>query len=753
MGKRSNAIAKVSQAEELHFEEIEDSSSDEEENDDLEAELPSDSEHNSSDDGSEEINEAITDYYEAVAARQGKNASGDNDQPPSPRPITANDNNEDDPASDSSEDERPNTNTVGQVPLEWYNEEEHIGYDIDGNKIIKKGRRDALQRFLARADSAGRELRTVYDEYNDEEIVLTKEELAMIQRIRQGKFPHTEANPFEPENDWFTRNVEVMPLSGAPEPKRRFIPSKWEEMKVVKLVRALRKGWIKKDQGDAGRPETYLLWDDDGKAGNGGVDKTAAGLTYIPAPKAKLPGHAESYNPPKEYLPTEEEKAAFKLLDEEDRPAFLPVSFDALRRVPAYDSFIKERFERCLDLYLCPRTRRKRIIIDNPENLVPQLPKPKDLQPFPSQLSVRYVGHQGAIMCLAPDSTGQWLLTGSRDGRVRLWEVSTGRCMKQWCVGNSRDKDNGGGREAVTAVAWCPRPSLSSLAAAAVGKRLLLLPTGTGSEEVQFHVDKALSDALKAYINEEGAKAVWRQWSDGEGEKENKDDDASPPPAAAVEILHKFQLKHVTWHGQGDYFATVAPTGNTAAVLVHQLSKAASQNPFRKNRGRVVRVLFHPIKPFFFVASQQHVRIYNLTKQALAKKLLGSNGLITSMAIHPTGDHLIVGSEDRRVAWYDLDLSNKPYKALRHHTAGVRGAAFHKQYPMFASSSDDGAVHVFHGMVYADLMSNPLIVPVKILKGHKVVDSEGVLDVAFHPKQPWVFTAGADGVACLFVNA
>ena len=33
-------------------------------------------------------------------------------------------------------------------------------------------------------------------------------------------------------------------------------------------------------------------------------------------------------------------------------------------QVPAYASFIKERFERCLDLYLCPRTRRKRLIIE-----------------------------------------------------------------------------------------------------------------------------------------------------------------------------------------------------------------------------------------------------------------------------------------------------------------------------------------------------------------------------------------------------
>ena len=85
--------------------------------------------------------------------------------------------------------------------------------------------------------------------------------------------------------------------------------------------------------------------------------------------------------------------------------------------------------------------------------------------------------------------------------------------------------------------------------------------------------------------------------------------------------------------------------GNTQAVLVHQLSKHTTQNPFRKNRGRVVRVLFHPLKPFLFVATQNHVRVYNLAQQALAKKLIGGSGSITSMAIHPGGDHVIVGSE------------------------------------------------------------------------------------------------------------
>lgn len=45
-------------------------------------------------------------------------------------------------------------NTVGDVPLEWYNDEKHIGYDITGKKIKKKERQDKLDSFLASADDS-----------------------------------------------------------------------------------------------------------------------------------------------------------------------------------------------------------------------------------------------------------------------------------------------------------------------------------------------------------------------------------------------------------------------------------------------------------------------------------------------------------------------------------------------------------------------------------------------------------------------
>lgn len=107
---------------------------------------------------------------------------------------------------------------------------------------------------------------------------------------------------------------------------------------------------------------------------------------------------------------------------------------------------------------------------------------------------------------------------------------------------------------------------------------------------------------------------------------------------------------------------------------MHQLSKGKSQAPFNKLKGRVQRVIFHPSKPLFFVATQQSVRIYNLMKQEMIKKLQSGVKWISSIDIHPggkiqksyyTGDNIIVGSYDKRLCWFDTDLSTKPYKTLR----------------------------------------------------------------------------------------
>jgi ribosome biogenesis protein ERB1 len=105
--------------------------------------------------------------------------------------------------------------------------------------------------------------------------------------------------------------------------------------------------------------------------------------------------------------------------------------------------------------------------------------------------------------------------------------------------------------------------------------------------------------------------------------------------------------------------------GGNQTILVHQLSRGESQNPFLKIKGKVQKVSFHPAKPFFFIATEQSIRVYNLLKHHLIQKLQTNFQAISSIDIHPQGDHLIVGSHDNRVAWFDMDISTKPFKVLK----------------------------------------------------------------------------------------
>ena len=114
---------------------------------------------------------------------------------------------------------------------------------------------------------------------------------------------------------------------------------------------------------------------------------------------------------------------------EEREKEYLPQKYDSLRRTPAYDQFVKERFERCLDLYLAPRIRKNRLNID-PNSLLPKLPRPEELRPFPTVASIEYAGHEGRVRSVAIDPSGHWLASGGDDGTVRVWGLADGK--QQW---------------------------------------------------------------------------------------------------------------------------------------------------------------------------------------------------------------------------------------------------------------------------------------------------------------------------------
>ena len=322
----------------------------------------------------------------------------------------------------------------------------------------------------------------------------------------------------------------------------------------------MRKGWIKlpeeerKEREKKKEKKYYMIWTDEDQLSK---EARMRKKMHIDAPKVRMPGHAESYNPPAEYLMSKDELEAWKEMDPQERKQnFIPQKYGSMREVPRYADDVKERFERCLDLYLCPRQviRRRKI---QAEKLLPQVPKPQDLRPFPTRLAITYEGHTERVrgpffFCssffrkminllqsgISVSPSGEFMASASEDKTVKVWEVETGRCMQTF------DFD-----EIVQAVAWNPNPAIPVLAVA-VERAIHLIDPLLSSSATQI-TQKMFAGASKDL---RWTKAADEEWQRGWRVSIN------------IEVLSTV----LKWHPKGDYLVSVAPKSKTGGVMIHR---------------------------------------------------------------------------------------------------------------------------------------------------------------------------------------
>ena len=343
-------------------------------------------------------------------------------------------------------------------------------------------------------------------------------------------------------------------------------------------------------------------------------------------------------------------------------------------------------------------------------------------------------------MAVSVEVNGLYLASGDESGTVIVWDVYTGRLLKQYTFG-----------EPVHDVQWNKNKDIQLLAVATDGDQVIIINPGLLPLEQSKSTDQLLLGYYKNHTINLQQEAVPDSNAPGtshsslslleekEGRKKGKKQQKTRWEYLEIEaeeyrtqgrrVSVKLEVvpKKLVWHSKGDYFATVAEfTQTSSQVMIHSLSKSKSQVPFAKSKGIVECVEFHPERPYFFVATRRSVYVYNLQKQTLIKKFSSPAKWISSIAIHPKGDNFIVGTYDKRIVWFDMDMGSKPYKILKYSDKAVRRVDFHPKYPLFASASDDGSVYIFHGMVYEDLTQNALILPLKLLQGHKVLKGLGI---------------------------
>ena len=385
---------------------------------------------------------------------------------------------------------------------------------------------------------------------------------------------------------------------------------------------------------------------------------------------------------------------------------------------------------------MCPRLTRKKINVQDPNVLIPELPSPNDLKPFPMKLSIEYKFHTTCVRSISVSPCGKFLASGDEDHNLVVWDIKTTRILRKYKLEN----------KVIDCVDWCPSKT-NSLLAACNEELLYIFHTALNSRQCTNATKDLITQIESAYVldakaNPEKEKyAKWMFENDSSGHR-------------SIKMKLGNIVSKVVWHLKGDYFATLLHNIQTSSqVMIHSLSKSNSTRPFTQSKGIVQTISFHPTKPHFFACTHMQVFQYNLQKQSVVAKYQSGAKWISSMSVHPGGDNFILGTYDRKIIWFDTDMGAMPYKNLKYHNKAIRNVCFSGKYPLMSSCSDDGTVNIFYSMVFNDLMQNALIVPVKILNAHSVNAATGLgaMDCKWHPSQPWVFTCGQEGGVKLWV--
>ncbi|VUZ40563.1 unnamed protein product [Hymenolepis diminuta] len=818
-----------------------------------------------------------------------------------------------------SSDEEDIRNTVGNVPMQWYESFPHVGYDATGRPIMRPtaGQQpsDAISEFLKNASKEegeqNAEWRTITDPMTGQAVVLSDRDLEIITRMNAGKgvLGDKEDDVFQPFEDIFSKDVSDMPVTAHPPQKRSFIPSLLDRRRVGRITHAMKMGWIKprlpawalEDPEDLDQVRRFAMYSTSGKPGAFNDDFegdilgfSSSSVSYVvmpdvwadqdekesqdqqtlawqaslppslrtyrqprPSPYMRpaaepLPGHAESYNPPPEFLLTKEEErkvlyAWREKVKDNQAPnvlPFLPRRYDCLRRVPFSERYLRERGERVKDMVMAARVEKQKVHT-TPEALLPQIPSLADLRPFPNHSGLEYVSHAGRVTGLSISPCGQWLASVSPvDGCLRIWEVASNYCFRCYRLvpgkpgavtapgdllklkgkkAESMDIDNDDEEIQPSAhVAWNPNPQLC-LVAAAFGNKIFLVNPVLGDRVIVEKTEMAIKEYWKSHLTDvEAAKAVdldeQEETEDSSKKRRHKTDDAMRGQVAvwnfksttqanaatksAAADANAFSVhfgKHsaeaasnrtefsarcknlelsrvsielhqecidLSWHPKGDYLLSlsISPLFSEARsravnrVLLHRLSRMASQAPFAAATGGVSGSVaeewrgaaFHPGgKPILYVASTRLIHRFDLVEQKELPrlKLDISDDYIVSLAVHPTGDHVITGTSDSRFVWFDADMGNVPFKKLSLNHGTVHKVDVHLRRPLASVALDDGSLCIVHGKVSDDMLSKPQIIPVQIIR----TGFHHTYSCAFHNRLPHIYAGGECGTIRQFV--
>jgi WD40 repeat protein/serine/threonine protein kinase/DNA-binding XRE family transcriptional regulator len=367
-----------------------------------------------------------------------------------------------------------------------------------------------------------------------------------------------------------------------------------------------------------------------------------------------------------------------------------------------------------------------------------------------------FSGHSDATRSVAISPDGKYLLTGSADQTVKLWEIATGRAIRTL---------NGHAGE-ILSVAFSPDGK--SMLSGSTDTTVKLWEVATGQEmyTLQSQLDDLSSAVFSAdgkYVFTSGLGGPARFWDvstgqeihvfpnigsvaslsqDGEYILSSGDEYTARIFEVATGKEVHILRGHTYWVG----CAAFSPDGKYA--LTGSLDNIAilwdtvtGQEIFtiRGHSSSVRSVAFSPDGKFFLTASgDRTARLWDVATGMEVRSWRGHMHRVLSVAISSNGKYVVTGSQDGTAKLWDFNMGEG--RTFRGHSAEIYSTAFSPDGKFILTSSADLTAKLWDIGTGKEL---------RTFSGH----DDLIRKVTFSPDARYILTGGEDGTAKVWETA
>ncbi|HWP83069.1 MAG TPA: caspase family protein [Bacteroidota bacterium] len=287
-------------------------------------------------------------------------------------------------------------------------------------------------------------------------------------------------------------------------------------------------------------------------------------------------------------------------------------------------------------------------------------------------------GHADAVTCVSFTVDGNYLISGSIDKTIGIWEVSTGRLI-QFLAGHTKG---------VSTIAVSKKNKY--LFSGGFDKTVRAWPFSLSSEHLTegwVQTEEAVFPITRILLSDREdvglsiAGSVIRFWDPSTG----KTLDILEPDATYVHSVLLLQSQNQIILGNAD-----------GVIKFIDRSTKREVKRIRAHRGAIRSIAFSPDNSLLASGGEDgNIAIWEITSGKLRQQYIAHGGAVTDVAFLPPGDAIVSSGTDKLVKIWSV-AGGKPTQVLSGHSERINSIALSSDGAILASASSDKTIRLWY---------------------------------------------------------